>query len=277
MIPYDFDYAQPASIDEAVFRFSQYGAQRNAPVYIGGGTELITLSRIGRFSTDAVVDLKAIPECRVLETGSRGLVIGAAVTLAELSAANVFPLLGAAAGRIADQTARNKITLGGNVCARIYYREAVLPLLLTDTSAVIAGPFGSRTVAMQDAFRQQMQLGPGEFVVQFVTAAHDAALPYAIIKKRKIGGVGYPVATVAAVRKDGRVRVAFSGLCPFPFRSAEIERFVNDESLRYEDAFRHIVASMPAPLLHDADASAEYREFVLYHTLYDVLSALRGG
>jgi xanthine dehydrogenase molybdenum-binding subunit len=275
MIPYDFDYTQPASVAEAVSRFAQYGAQGNAPVYIGGGTELITLSRIGRFSTDAVVDIKAIPECRVLETNSRGLVIGAAVTLAELSAANVFPLLSAAADGIADQTARNKITLGGNVCARILYREAVLPLLLTDSSAVIAGPHGSRTVAMEDAFRRQMQLERGEFVVQFVTAVHDTMLPYSVVKRRKFGGVGYPVATVAAVKKEGRIRVAFSGLCPFPFRSVEIEHIVNDASLSYADAFRRIARSLPAPLLHNADASAEYREFVLFHTLYDVLSALR--
>ena len=43
--------------------------------------------------------------------------------------------------------------------------------------------------------------------------------PFVSIKRRQQWDTGYPLITVAALKMDEEVRVALSGLCPFPFRS----------------------------------------------------------
>ena len=70
---------------------------------------------------------------------------------------------------MADHTARGKITLGGNICAQIFYREAVLPFLLADSQVVIVGPDGIRVSPINEIFHKQLQLKKGEFLVQIAT------------------------------------------------------------------------------------------------------------
>jgi CO/xanthine dehydrogenase FAD-binding subunit len=40
------------------------------------------------------------------------------------------------------------------------------------------------------------------------------------VKKRKVSAIDYPLVTVAALLTNSGTRVAFSGVCAFPFRSA---------------------------------------------------------
>jgi CO/xanthine dehydrogenase FAD-binding subunit len=129
VISYDFDYYKPVSIDEALQLYRSLQGEGKQPVYYSGGTEIITLGRVNRIVTGAVIDLKGIPECLALQMENDQLVIGAAVTLTTVQESNLFPLLSKVISEIAEHTARNKITLGGYICGNIYYREAVLPLL----------------------------------------------------------------------------------------------------------------------------------------------------
>lgn len=277
MIPFDFDYYQPASAEEAVELYLSLQAQGKRPFYYAGGTELITLGRLSEVYTEAVIDIKGVPECTALQPGQEELAMGAALTLSGLREANVFPLLGQTAGEIADHTARNKITLGGNVCGRIYYREAALPLLLSDTEAVIAGKAGRRRVSLRAVFDGRPRLEEGELILQFITPAEYLALPFYNVKKRRQWDVGYPLLTVAALKQGEAIRVAFSGLCADPFRSEQMENCLNDRGLPVEARIEAALEHLPAPVLGDAEGSPEYRLFVLKHTLTDVLQTLEGG
>ncbi|CAG7615893.1 FAD binding domain-containing protein [Paenibacillus allorhizosphaerae] len=276
MIPFDFEYYKPASIEQAVEWFQRLQAQGKHPMYFSGGTEIITLGRLSYVRPGAVVDIKSIPECGVLEFRQDRLIIGASVTLSALSAANPFPLLSGTAQGIADQTARNSITLGGNVCSAFYYREAVLPLLLADSRLVVAGPGGTREVSIHDVFLEQIRLADGEFVVQTMTDREYASLPFVHYKKRQIGNVGYPLVTMAALKKDNRIRTAYSGVCSFPFRSAAIEQALNHASLPLSDRIAQAIDRLPAPILSDVEGSAAYRGFVLKQTMADAVSELEG-
>ena len=62
-----------------------------------------------------------------------------AVTLTNIAEKNYFPLLSLAVKRIADHTIQDKITLGGNLLGTIIYKEAILPLLLSNSRVVIQG------------------------------------------------------------------------------------------------------------------------------------------
>ncbi|WP_314590470.1 FAD binding domain-containing protein [Paenibacillus terrigena] len=276
MIPFNFEYYKPSSIPEAVELFRQLYAQGKNPMYFSGGTEIITWARMNAIRPGAVIDLKSIPECNVIQFQINHLVIGSCVPLSMLTTVNLFPLLSETAQGAADQTARNKITFGGNICGRIYYREAVLPLLLSNSRMLIAGLKGMREVSIHHVFVQQMRLESGEFLVQMITDREYLALPYVHVKKRQIGNVGYPLVTLAALKKDHQIRTAYSGVCAFPFRSIEMEQVLNDPMLSIEAKVDQAIDKLPAPVLTNTEGSAGYRKFVLKHTLIETLSLLEG-
>ncbi|SNS96811.1 CO or xanthine dehydrogenase, FAD-binding subunit [Anaerovirgula multivorans] len=275
MIPFDFDYYRPDSIQEAVKIYEELDTQGKQPLYYGGGTEIITMARTHNIFTKALVDLKGIPECNVLEFRNDQLVIGSTVTLTQIFESRKFPLLGDIGSRIADHTAQCQITLGGNIAGTIIYRETVLPLLLSSSQIVIANESGQKQVSLHEVFNERLQLNPGEFIVQVITDKIYTTLPYVHVKKTKYEKIDYPLMTVVAVKKDEKIRIAFSGLCSFPFRSMKMENALNENSqldVRINNALSHL----PTSILNDISGSDKYREFVLRDTLINTLKTLEG-
>jgi CO/xanthine dehydrogenase FAD-binding subunit len=276
MIPFDFEYYKPSSVQKAVELFQLLQIQGKNPMYFSGGTEMITWARRNSIQPGAVIDLKSIPECNVIEIQKDNLIIGSCVTLSVLSAANPFPLLSETAQGAADQTARNQITLGGNICGKIYYRETVLPLLLANSRMVLAGAKGMKEVSIHDVFLQQIRLESGEFLVQIVTDRGYLSLPFVHYKKRQIGNVGYPLVTLALLKKDSQIRTAYSGVCAFPFRSIEIEQALNNTTIPLAERIEQAIGKLPAPVLTNAEGTAAYRKFVLKQTMAEAVSMLEG-
>lgn len=267
MIPFDFEYYRPDTLQEAVELYQRLNTRGLAPLYFGGGTEIISMARLSTVRTGAVIDIKSIPECNVLEIKGDQLIIGTAITLTRVLESALFPLLAKSGGRVADHTIRDKITIGGNLCGKIIYREAILAFLLAESEAVIAGPAGERRVPIRDLFQQTMQLNPGELLVQIITDREYLSLPHDEVKKTRIDKIDYPIVSIAMLKKDGWTRVALSGLCAFPFRSAVMEEAVNDYHLDPEVRAGNCLRNLPAPVLSDIQASAGYREFVFKNTL----------
>ncbi|OIJ19417.1 xanthine dehydrogenase [Anaerobacillus alkalidiazotrophicus] len=276
MISYDFEYHKPISIEEAIDLFHTLDEQGKKPVYFSGGTEIITFGRENKIVTGAVIDIKAIPDCLIVKNDEHLLTIGAAQSLTKIREMQLFPFLSKTIVEIADQTARNKITLGGNICANIRYRETVLPLLLTNSKVVIASKDGLKEQQINKVFDKTLQLEKGEFLVQVITEQSEIALPFRSVKKRRQWDVGYPLITTAAIKRQDRIEVAFSGLCSFPFRNKNVEDSLNNRKLSKESRIEEAIHSIPAPILDDVHGSSEYRQFVLRNTLYDVLDALEG-
>lgn len=277
MIPFDFDYYKPTSLREAVDLYQNLDQQGKLPMFISGGTELITLGRIDLVYSEAVIDLKGLAESQVMEMDGDFLVLGSTLTLTQIEEANPFPLLTKTASEVADHTARGKITLGGNICAQIFYRETVLPFLLAESQAVIVGPEGVKVAAINDVFQKQLQINNGEFLVQIATEKKYIDAPFISIKRRQQWDTGYPLITVNALKIDNQIRVAVSGLCPFPFRSEKIEESLNNRSLPGRERINRALTDLPDPILNDVEGSSEYRLFVLRHLLEDILIELDGA
>lgn len=274
MIPFDFDYYRPDTVHEAVRLFAHLDDCQKDPLYFGGGTEIITFARSQNIRTKAVIDLKAIRECNVMDFSGNNLIVGACASLTRIADSGVFPLLGKACTGIADHTAQGKITIGGNVCGRIIYHEALLPLFLTDCTVAVAGQYGWRQSPVRKVFDKQLHLNRGEFIIQFVIDRSYLQVPYVHVKRTRSAKGDYPLITMAAIRAGGRIRVAFSGLCSFPFRSLEMEEYLNEESLSYAGRVRNAISGIPAPLLDNQAGTAEYRRFVLSGILMNMLETL---
>ncbi|WP_332632407.1 FAD binding domain-containing protein [Halalkalibacter flavus] len=276
MISFDFEYYKPTSINEAIQLFQSLVEQGKDPIYFSGGTEVITLGRVNQIQTDAVIDIKGIPECLVLKKDEQKVTLGSAQSLTKIREMQLFPFLNKAIVEIADHTARNKITLGGNICANIIYRETVLPLLLTNSEVAIASPNGLKQVPLQEVFNQKLNLEKGEFLVQVTTEQSEIDCPFVCVKKRRQWDVGYPLITTAALKKEGYIKAAFSGLSDYPFYDPMIEKSLNNKQLSKEERVDQALQQISVPILDDVNGSAEYRLFVLKNTMLDVLDELEG-
>ncbi|WP_066288050.1 FAD binding domain-containing protein [Bacillus sp. FJAT-29937] len=272
----DVEYYQPRSLQEAIEIFYQLSQEQKQPMYYAGGTEIITFRRLNLVSPGAIIDIKGIPECKVFEVNDNFLFTGAGVSLTFIADNNHFPLLSKTSRGVADHTARNKITIGGNICGQIFYREAVLPFLLTDSYIVTAGYEGVKSLPIHQVFNQSLSLNEGQFLVQLMTEKSYLELPHLTIKKRQQWETGYPLITFAAIKKDDEMRIAFSGLCPFPFRSLEVERELNNKSVPFDERINNSIKYLPSPILSDVEGSKEYRLFVYKNTLMDILIELEG-
>ncbi|NRD79291.1 FAD binding domain-containing protein [Bacillus sp. BRMEA1] len=277
MLPFDFEYYKPSTIQEAVELFQYLDQQGKQPMFFSGGTELITLGRIDLSYTEAVINIKDIADCQVMRINGDHLVLGSTLTLTQIEEANLFPLLTKTASEIADHTARGKITLGGNICARIFYREAVLPFLLSDSQVLLAGPQGNRIVPINEIFHEQLELNKGEFLAQIATESRYLRAPFFAVKRRQQWETGYPLITIAALKIAGEIRVALSGLCPFPFRSREVEAVINNRGQTTEVRVNAALNILPQPILNDVEGSDQYRLFVLRNLLLDMLAVLEGA
>ncbi len=268
MLAYDFDYYLPDTLQEAVQLYDAVSKDGLQPFYYAGGTEIISMSRVFNLKPDVVIDIKKIPECQGIGTDGTKLIFGSAVTLSAITETDIFPLLSLTAGRIADHTVRNRLTLGGNLCGSIIYRETLLPLLLADAVLEIATPVGTKTASAAQALSNGKRLQSGELIVRVTVDENAAALPCYHIKKSKTEKIGYPLVTVCALLKDKSLALAASGLCAYPFRFPAIQ---TDMSCSAADIAAQLVNQIPAPVLNDLEGSAAYRLFAFKKTAEKII------
>ncbi len=271
MIADDFIYCKPETKRDAVKAYKKLKNERNKVFYYGGGSEIITMARAGSKVPNAVIDIKSIPECNVLEVKNNVLIIGGAVSLNAIAESKLFPLLGTTGSRIADHTNQCRISIVGNICGTIIYRETVLPLLLADAKISIYGPGGRRTLPLSEIFHKRIQLGQGEFIYQIKIKKEMTETPFIHVKRTANEKIDYPLVTVCTTQYKGRLRMAFSGICSYPFRSIEIEEVINNSQISLGEKLALIHNLLPEPPLTDYEGSGEYRIFVMNHIIENIL------
>lgn len=262
MITGDLEYHRPSRSTDAVKVYGDLSAEGKSPVFYSGGTEIIATLREGSLTAGAIIDLKDVPECRELGVSGEWVTIGSAVTLNEVIEEGAFPLLGAVGKGFLDHTNRNKVTVGGNICSKLPYKEMSLPFLVTQSEALLAGPNGMRRVPFLDVFQGELDLSDGEILLQIAVKREDTALPWACVRKTRQAKVAYPLASVVAVRKGHDVRMAVTGVCDFPFQCA---------------AAGNGSCHLPAEPRTDIDGSGEYRQVVLDKLTREMLGRLEVG
>ncbi|WP_433742371.1 FAD binding domain-containing protein [Falsibacillus pallidus] len=279
MLPFTFDYHRVQEYEEAVELFSALREQNGNPIYYGGGTEIITLGRLNLYRCDAVIDIKAIPLAQTYRAQGEFIYTGSARTLTSIEKTGIFPLLEETVSGVADRTARNKITIGGNACGKIFYREGVLPFLLAD-SYVLTIEIRDKTLKFENIhslFNGEPQLNEGTLVLLFCTSKKYAEAHYFIKKRRQQWNTGYPLITIAGLKAEGKIRMALSGLLPYPFRDERLEDILNDKSLSKGEKISMVREVLPETVLDDQEGSSEYRLFVLEGLIEELLDELEGG
>lgn len=126
-----FAYARAEAAPDAVEALLAGGGRA---MYLGGGTNLVDLMKLGVATPDTLVDVTRLPYDAVEETEAGGLRIGAAVRNADLAAHPLvrerYPVLSEALLAGASGQLRNLATIGGNLLQRTrcaYFQDVSKP------------------------------------------------------------------------------------------------------------------------------------------------------
>lgn len=274
MIPFDLQYYLPGEIDEAISLFNELDRSGKEPLYYSGGTEIIALCRQQKIRPGALIDLKGLETTRNFEVSENRAYFGANLTLNQLSEQEHFPMLAHIARRVADHTIRNRLTLGGNICGRLPYREMILAFLLLDTEAIIAGPEGTCREPLKNLFNKRLQLKKGEFLMQLAVPRDQLTWPFLSKRREKHGPVDYPLFHMAALFMKGQIKLAVSGLCAFPFCSDKLDNLAGDGSLTIAERVEHSLDYLPGTVRDDHLGSAAYRRALWRQDLAAILETV---
>ncbi len=228
MIPAQFDYVAPASLEEALAAL----AQSDDAKVIAGGQSLLPVLRMRLNAPELVVDIGKIDSLRGVRDDGDALVIGALTTHHELLNDPLVrehaTLLTRAAVELADPQVRHRGTFGGALAHADPAGDLGAPVVALGAELVIAGPGGTRTVSADDFF-----------VDLFETAVQeDEILTEVRIPKHTGWGAHYekfvrvahqwPIVAVAAtVRAEGgsiaEARIGLTNMGSTPLRARAVE------------------------------------------------------
>lgn len=181
MIPAQFDYLRPATLDEAIQALADGGEDAKI---IAGGQSLMPLLRLRLAYPELLVDVGYLADLRgVTDTGD-ALLIGARTTHYDLVHDPLIAahcgILAQAAATVADPAVRHRGTLGGSLAHGDPAGDLPAVVLALDATLIARGPGGER------------QIGSGDFFLDYLTTALDAGEVLTGISVPKLGpGWGY--------------------------------------------------------------------------------------
>ena len=229
MIPVQFDYLAPTSVEEALAALAEHGDDAKV---IAGGQSLLPVLRMRLNAPEVVIDLGGIAELRGIREDGDALVIGAMTThhdvLNDPLVSEHALLLVRAEHQLADAQIRHRGTFGGALAHADPAGDLGAPALALGAEFVIAGPGGSRTVPADEFFVDLFETAIGE----------DELLTAIRVPKHTGWGAHYEkfvrvahqwpiVAVAAAVKVDGgtisEARVGLTNMGSTPIRARAVE------------------------------------------------------
>lgn len=261
-----FKYARPETVDEAVALLEEYGPDARL---LAGGTDLVIELRNRWVEPKVVIDLKRIPDLAPALTERDGfLSISASTVMTDIAedeaVQRYFPALVESAVVVGSVQIRARATLAGNICNGSPAADTAPPLLVYDAVVVVAGPQGTRRVAIDDFI-----VGPGKTALErgeLVTAvelpipvqAYGAA--YTRLTRRR----GTDLASITlccGVDSEGTTRLAYGSVGPRAFLVTDDTGVLADPNVPVADKIAPLDAmfDLASPSLRSMRASPDYR------------------
>lgn len=245
---YNFEYANPSTVDEAVAALSAGGQA------LAGGQTLLATMKQRLAAPETLIDLGKVSGLSGVKKDGNTLVVGAMtrhmdVANNDLVKANI-PALADLANQIGDRQVRARGTLGGSVANNdpaACYPSAVLALNATVHT-------NKRTIAADDFFQGMYTtaLEEGELIT---AVAFEIPKRAAYVKFKQPASRFAMVGVFAAELASGP-RVAVTGAAPSVYRQADMEKALSGN---FSAAALDGVSVAADGLNADLHASAAYR------------------
>jgi len=208
VIPANFEYHRPGSIDEAVELLGRFGDDGRV---LAGGHSLVPMMKLRLATPEHLIDINAIAELKGIREDGGTLVIGAATTQAEMMRSEAVrrtcPILIEAGELIADPQVRYCGTLGGNVANGDPGNDDPAIMMALGAAYVLRGPDGSREVPAIGFYRGTYDTGraENELLTEIRIPVPPAGHGWSYQKlKRKVGDYATAAAAVILTMDGGR-------------------------------------------------------------------------
>src|SRR6266478_5102787 len=167
MIPAQFDYLAPKTLDEAVGLLAQHPDEAKL---LAGGHSLIPAMKLRLTTPQILIDLGRIKDLSYVREEGGQIRIGAMTTHYRLEASDrlreICPLLPECAAQIGDVQVRNKGTIGGSLAHSDPAGDWPAAIIALDAEMVAVSAGGERTIMAGDFFVDMLTtaLGAGEIL-----------------------------------------------------------------------------------------------------------------
>ena len=233
MIPPEFDYVAPDTLDEAL---SALRGTEDAKI-LAGGHSLLPLMKLRLAAPELLVDIRKVPGLRGLQRDDGQWKIGALTRHADIQGNADLGPVGRAAALIADQQVRNRGTIGGSLAHGDPASDMPTVLLACEGSVTVTGSGGTREVAAADLFQDYLTTAVGDDEVLTEVRVPDFdGWGSTYLKFTRRAEDWAMVAVCAMVKKapDGScedVRVALTNMASTPIRATATESLVRGSGL----------------------------------------------
>ena len=266
----DFEYEAPTTLAAAIELAAKHNGSARC---LAGGTDLIDQVRVGRLTPDVLIDVKKIAELNVLEHAATGLRLGAAVPCYQVyghcGIVSDYAALADSCRIIGGVQIQSRASVGGNLCNSGPAADSTPSLIVLGAVAVIAGPKGTRTVAVEDFCTGPGKnvLQPGELLVElkFPARAANSGSHYRRFIPRNemdiaVVGVGASVVLDSSRQNIVSARIALGAVAATPlFAQAASDslagRPIDNATLARAAAFARSIATP----IDDMRGTKEYR------------------
>jgi CO/xanthine dehydrogenase FAD-binding subunit len=279
-------YLRPKQLDAALAALSQW---RESARVLAGGTDLLVKMRSGTLTPEAIVDVGAIEELRVIRKERDHIFVGARTTHAEIEES---PLLAAfacaltlACREIGSAQIRNRGTLGGNLVNASPAGDAIPALSVLDAEIGLARSGGERWVSVHDFFT-----GPGQTVrrsdelivgVRFPPMEQGECSFFQKIGQRRAVRIAKATACGRLMLQDGIVQscaIALGAVAPTVIRCPRCESFLIGRRLDTPTiAEAGSLASESCQPITDIRSTADYRCHIVRILAQRGLSTIADG
>ncbi len=261
MIPAEFDYLAPDTLDEALSLLAEDPEAKA----LAGGHSLLPLMKLRLAAPTRLVDLRRVPGLQGISRENGHVRIGAMTTHTAVADAGLG-LASEAASTIADPQVRNRGTLGGTLAHGDPASDMPAVLMAFEGTITAMKPGGqSREIPSTDFFRDYLEtaLESGELITEIRMPAPDGwTHGYEKFARRQEDWA--MVAVSALVKRDGDtcsdVRIGLTHMGNVPLRATAVEDALRGQPLNADTikaAAAHAADGTSPPA--DLNASQDYK------------------
>jgi carbon-monoxide dehydrogenase medium subunit len=233
MIPAEFEYAAPESVDDAIAALRDGGEEAKL---LAGGHSLLPLMKLRLAFPTLLVDLRRVPGLAGIERENGSFRVGAMTTHHQVATGGLG-LASAAAATIADQQVRNRGTIGGSLAHGDTASDMPAVLLACEGEVTTRGSGGERTISASELFQDYLTtaLAPDEVLTEVRLPAMDG-YGFAYEKFNRRVEDWAMVAVCALVKKAGDgscedVRIGLTHMGSTPLRASAAEDALRGQAL----------------------------------------------
>jgi carbon-monoxide dehydrogenase medium subunit len=289
MIPGNFDYYAPSTVQEAVALLDQHGDEAKL---LAGGQSLIPAMRFRLALPKVLIDMNGIQGLEYIRESNGYLLIGAMTREVMLEESELvhqkYSLLADASRLIADPIVRNRSTVGGNLAHADPANDHPAIMLAYNAQIVAQGSKGTRTIRIDDFFVDlfKSSLASDEVLteIRIPIPAPNTGGAYQKME-RKIGD--YATSAIAVqLAMNGNTcsaaRIGLTNVSPVPMRAKNAEqaiigRVITDEVLEMAGKAAAAECDPSADLRGSVEYKRDLTRVLTKRTIRQAMERASGG